>query len=43
MLANLFLDELDENLALFGRTLVRYGDDFVILCRIRTRRRRRGS
>lgn len=33
MLANLFLDELDENLALFGQTLVRYGDDFVILCK----------
>lgn len=33
MLANLFLDELDENLALFGQTLVRYADDFVILCK----------
>jgi RNA-directed DNA polymerase len=33
MLANLFLDELDENLALFGQVLVRYGDDFVILCK----------
>lgn len=33
MLANLFLDELDESLALFGQSLVRYGDDFLILCR----------
>lgn len=33
MLANLFLDELDENLALFGQSAVRYGDDFVVLCR----------
>lgn len=33
MLANLFLDELDENLALFGRTLVRYADDFLVLCK----------
>ena len=33
MLANLFLDELDENLALFGQTLVRYADDFLVLCK----------
>lgn len=33
MLANLFLDELDENLALFGQKLVRYADDFLILCK----------
>jgi group II intron reverse transcriptase/maturase len=33
LLANLFLDELDENLALFGRTAVRYADDFVVLCK----------
>ncbi len=33
MLANLFLDELDESLALFGQILVRYGDDFLILCK----------
>lgn len=32
-LANLFLDELDESLALFGQALVRYADDFVILCK----------
>jgi group II intron reverse transcriptase/maturase len=32
-LANLFLDELDENLALFEQTLVRYADDFVVLCK----------
>lgn len=33
MLANLFLDDLDENLALFGQTLVRYADDFLVLCK----------
>lgn len=33
VLANLFLDELDENLALFGQRVVRYGDDFLVLCR----------
>jgi group II intron reverse transcriptase/maturase len=33
MIANLFLDELDENLALFGQTVVRYADDFLVLCR----------
>ncbi|MEO6193689.1 MAG: reverse transcriptase domain-containing protein [Thermoanaerobaculia bacterium] len=33
MLANLFLDQLDENLALFGQTLVRYADDFLVLCK----------
>jgi retron-type reverse transcriptase len=32
-LANLVLDELDENLALFGQTLVRYADDFLVLCK----------
>lgn len=33
MLANLFLDDLDESLALFGQIPVRYGDDFLVLCR----------
>ncbi len=33
MLANLFLDELDENLALFGKTVVRYADNLLILCK----------
>jgi group II intron reverse transcriptase/maturase len=33
MLANLFLDSLDENLALFGQTVVRYADDFLVLCK----------
>jgi group II intron reverse transcriptase/maturase len=33
MLANLFLDELDESLALFGQTVVRYCDDFLVLCK----------
>jgi len=32
MLANLFLDKLDEDLALFGQKVVRYADDFLILC-----------
>lgn len=33
MLANLFLDELDENLALFGQAVVRYADDILVLCK----------
>jgi group II intron reverse transcriptase/maturase len=33
VLANLFLDELDENLALFGQAVVRYADDFLVLCK----------
>jgi RNA-directed DNA polymerase len=33
MLANLFLDELDETLLARGHKLVRYSDDFVILAR----------
>ena len=33
MLANLFLDQLDENLALFGQKVVRYADDFLVLCK----------
>jgi retron-type reverse transcriptase len=33
ILANLFLDELDENLALFGQAVVRYADDFLVLCK----------
>ena len=33
MLANLFLDELDENLALFGQAIVRYADDVLVLCK----------
>jgi RNA-directed DNA polymerase len=32
-LANLVLDELDESLALFGQTVVRYADDFLVLCK----------
>ena len=36
MLANLFLDELDEDLALFGQAVVRYADDFLVLCRDRS-------
>ncbi len=33
MLANLFLDALDETLAALGQTVVRYADDFLILCK----------
>ncbi|HNT67433.1 MAG TPA: reverse transcriptase domain-containing protein [bacterium] len=33
MLANLFLDELDETLMHFDRKLVRYADDFLVLSR----------
>jgi group II intron reverse transcriptase/maturase len=33
MLANLFLDELDERLEDLGLRSVRYGDDFLVLCR----------
>jgi group II intron reverse transcriptase/maturase len=33
MLANLFLDQLDENFALFGQAIVRYADDFLVLCK----------
>src|SRR5579862_1116449 len=33
MLANLFLDELDESLAVFGKTVVRYADNLLILCK----------
>lgn len=32
MLANLFLDELDERLEGLGLRSVRYGDDFLVLC-----------
>jgi group II intron reverse transcriptase/maturase len=34
-LANLYLDELDEQLLAQGIRLVRYADDFVILCKTR--------
>ena len=33
LLANLFLDHFDERIASRGGRLVRYGDDFLILCR----------
>jgi len=32
LLANIYLDALDQRLASAGRTMVRYADDFVILC-----------
>ncbi len=35
LLANLFLDQFDERVAAEGGRLVRYADDFVILCRSR--------
>lgn len=37
MLANLFLDQLDESFALFEQAIVRYSDDFLVLCRDRER------
>lgn len=37
MLANLFLDQLDEGLALLEQKIVRYADDFLVLCRNRER------
>jgi RNA-directed DNA polymerase len=37
LLANLFLDELDESFALFEQVIVRYADDFLVLCRDRER------
>ena len=33
MLANLYLDELDEELLAHGLRLVRYADDFLVLCK----------
>jgi RNA-directed DNA polymerase len=36
LLANIYLDPLDHLMARAGQTMVRYADDFVILCRTRT-------
>lgn len=33
LLANLYLDPLDQQMAQAGREMVRYADDFVLLCR----------
>src|SRR5260370_3856691 len=33
LLANLYLDELDHHMAAAGYQMIRYADDFVILCR----------
>lgn len=33
LLANIYLDALDQRMAKAGREMVRYADDFVILCR----------
>lgn len=38
-LANLYLDELDEELLSQGLRLVRYADDFVILCKTKEKAR----
>src|SRR2546423_1500752 len=44
LLANLFLDEFDEELLGRDYRLVRYGDDFVVLCRdLEAARRARGD
>jgi RNA-directed DNA polymerase len=32
LLANIYLDDLDQQLAKRGRVMVRYADDFVVLC-----------
>lgn len=37
LLANLYLDEVDDEIGEKGLHLVRYGDDFVILCRSEAR------
>ncbi|TVR81413.1 MAG: CRISPR-associated endonuclease Cas1 [Rhodospirillales bacterium] len=37
LLANLYLDEVDDEIGAAGVHLVRYGDDFVILCRSEAR------
>ena len=42
LLANIYLDPLDKLMAVRGFRMVRYADDFVILCRTRRRRRRAG-
>lgn len=36
LLANLYLHELDERLLVKGFNMVRYADDFVVLCKTRT-------
>jgi len=33
MLSNVYLDPLDQQMAAAGYEMVRYADDFVILCR----------
>ncbi len=35
LLANIYLDELDQRMASSGRRMIRYADDLVILCRSR--------
>src|SRR5207247_2270659 len=35
LLANIYLDPLDECLAASGHRMVRYADDFVVLCKSR--------
>ena len=38
LLANIYLDPLDERMAARGHRMVRYADDFVVLCESRDRR-----
>jgi RNA-directed DNA polymerase len=40
LLSNLYLDEIDHRMAAEGFEMVRYADDFVILCRSETEARR---
>jgi RNA-directed DNA polymerase len=40
LLSNLYLDELDHRMAAEGFEMVRYADDFVIMCRSETEARR---
>jgi len=43
LLSNIYLDPLDQEMARRGIEMVRYADDFVILCRSRQKLRRRWS
>ena len=40
LLSNIYLDPLDHRMAQFGYEMVRYADDFVILCRSQSEARR---
>jgi RNA-directed DNA polymerase len=43
LLSNIYLNPLDHEMAGEGYEMVRYADDFVVLCRTRRKRRRRWS